>query len=426
MNKITNNLPLTNNSSTNKSKIINDPVYGFISIEHTLIFDLIGHPYFQRLRNIKQLGLTDLVYPGAVHNRFTHALGATHLMGKAIKALRLKDVNISDKEFEAACVAILLHDIGHGPFSHALEFSLFEGVGHENLSLAIMKKLNIEFDNRLSMAIDIFTDNYSKHFLHQLVSSQLDVDRLDYLKRDSFYSGVSEGVIGIDRIIKMFDVVDDRLVVEEKGIYSIEKFIVARRLMYWQVYLHKTVVGAEYLLVNVLKRAKELAEKGVELFASPVLKLFLYNSLTIDSLNDNDEFLSKFLQLDDSDIYGAIKVWRQHSDPILSYLCDSIIERKLFRVNIAKYKFEEKDKAAIRDNIISTFGAELNWIDYLWIEGNVENNAYSHDDDGIKLKMKSGELIDLSFASDNLNISALSKPVEKNFICYPKSCGING
>lgn len=417
---------MANHSYTNKNKIINDPVYGFISIEHSLIFDLIGHPYYQRLRNIKQLGLTDLVYPGAVHNRFTHALGATHLMAKAVKALRLKNVNISDEEFEAACIAILLHDVGHGPYSHALEYSLFDNVDHEFLSLAIMKKLNVEFDYKLSMAIDIFSDNYSKHFLHQLVSSQLDVDRLDYLKRDSFYSGVSEGVVGIDRIIKMFDVVDDRLVVEEKGIYSIEKFIVARRLMYWQVYLHKTVLGAEYLLVNILKRARELAESGVELFASPDLKLFLYNRLSVESLKDNDEFLEAFLRLDDSDIYGAIKIWGYHSDPILSYLCSALVGRKLFRVELNKKEFESKLINQIKENIKLEFGDQNKWMDYLWIEGKIRNDAYKHDgDDRIMLKMKSGELIDLSSASDNLNISALAEPVEKNFICYPKSCGIN-
>lgn len=417
---------MAKHTNTNKHKIINDPVYGFISIEHTLIFDLIGHPYFQRLRNIKQLGLTDLVYPGAVHNRFTHALGATHLMGKAIKALRLKNVNISDEEFEAACIAVLLHDVGHGPYSHALEYSLFDEVDHEYLSLEIMKKLNKKFDFKLDMAIEIFSNNYPKHFLNQLVSSQLDVDRLDYLKRDSFYSGVSEGVVGIDRIIKMFDVVNDRLVIEEKGIYSIEKFIVARRLMYWQVYLHKTVLGAEYLLVNILKRARELAEADVKLFASPVLKLFLCNRLSIESLKNNDEFLEAFLQLDDADIYGAIKVWMHHSDPILSYLCSALVERKLFRVQLNKNKFESQLISQIRENISLKFGDQYNWMDYLWIEGKIRNDAYKHDgDDQIMLKMKSGELIDLSMASDNLNISALAEPVEKNFICYPKSCGIN-
>jgi HD superfamily phosphohydrolase len=288
-----------------------------------------------------------------------------------------------------------------------------------------MKKLNEEFDNRLELAIEIFTDNYSKHFLHQLVSSQLDVDSLDYLNRDSFYSGVSEGVVGIDRIIEMFDVVDDQLVVEEKGIYSIEKFIVARRLMYWQVYLHKTVLGAEHLLVNILKRARKLASLGEQLFASPVLKLFLYNNLTIESLKDNSEFLDNFLQLDDADIFGAIKVWRHHSDPILSYLCTSLIQRQLFRVQLNKYDFIEKDIALIKQNINLKFGTGFNWMDYLWIEGKIRNNAYLHNRDSILLKMKSGELIDLSLASDNLNISALSAPVEKNFICYPKSCGIN-
>ena len=412
-------------SSTNKNKIINDPVYGFISIEHELVFDLIGHPYFQRLRNIKQLGLTDLVYPGAVHNRFTHALGAMHLMGKAIKALRLKNVNITKEEEEAAIIAILLHDIGHGPYSHALEFSLFDDVDHEYLSLAVMRKLNHLFGNRFDMAIGIFTGDYPKRFLHQLVSSQLDVDRLDYLKRDSFYSGVSEGVIGIDRIIKMFDVVDDRLVVEEKGIYSIEKFIVARRLMYWQVYLHKTVLGAEYLLVNILKRAKELADNHVKLFGSPDLKLFLYNRLTRESLQGNEEFLRAFLRLDDADIFGAIKEWQKHPDKILSYLCNALVGRQLFKVQLRKSRFDDRIKSRVKQNIGEKFGNDEKWTEYLWIEGKISNNAYVDDGDSIYLKMKSGELVELSQASDNLNISALSAPVEKNFICYPKSCGIN-
>jgi len=410
----------------NKNKIINDPIYGFISIEHPIIFDLIAHPYFQRLRRIKQLGLTDLVYPGAVHNRFTHALGATHLMGLAIKDLRLKNVKISDEEYEAASIAILLHDIGHGPYSHALEFSLFDNITHEDLSLALMNRMNDEFKGKLDMAIKIFTGEYPKHFLHQLVSSQLDVDRLDYLKRDSFYSGVSEGVVGIDRIIKMFDVVDDQLVVEEKGIYSIEKFIVARRLMYWQVYLHKTVLGAEHLLVSVLKRARDLLKSGESIFASPALKKFLSEKLTFDSIKNNPYLLHTFTTLDDSDILGAIKVWAIHPDAILSYLCNALINRQLFAVKLSKNSFDEQMINQIKQNIKSEFGYIDNAIAYFWKQGKVQNNAYSNKTDRIQLKMKNGSLIDLVDASDNLNISALAEPVEKNFIYYPKSCGFIG
>lgn len=410
--------------STNKHKIINDPVYGFISIEHELVFDLIGHPYFQRLRNIRQLGLTDLVYPGAVHNRFTHALGATHLVGKAIKALRLKDVKISAAEAEGVSVAVLLHDIGHGPFSHALEFTLFDGIEHEFLSLEIMQKLNVEFDGRLDTAIAIFTGKYPRRFLHQLVSSQLDVDRLDYLKRDSFYSGVSEGIVGIERIIKMFDVINDRLVVEEKGIYSIEKFIVARRLMYWQVYLHKTVLGAEHLLINILKRARELAENDHTLFGSQALLLLLSNRFSKQTLEKESKYLEAFLKLDDADVFGAIKAWQNYDDPILSFLCTSLITRNLFRVELQKTPFNKTDTSKRKRRIKNQFKGDFPWTKYLWIEGSIENNAYQSDANSIILKLKSGGLIDISEASDNLNISALSDPVEKNFICYPKTCRI--
>lgn len=406
-------------NSTRGTKIINDPIYGFISLEFSFLFDLIEHPYVQRLRQIQQLGLTNLVYPGAVHNRFAHALGATYLVGKAIRTLRLKNIDISDEEYEAVSIAVLLHDIGHGPYSHTLESTLLEGVDHEFLSLQIMNLLNEEFDGRLSMAIQIFSNRYKKKFLNQLVSSQLDVDRLDYLKRDSFYSGVSEGVVSSERIIKMFNVMDDSLVVDEKGIYSIEKFIVARRLMYWQVYLHKTVISAENLLIIILKRAKELAENGVELYCSPSFHVFLYYKQNQDTIIKDPGLLKHFLNLSDLDVMGAIKVWQSHSDTILSYLCRSLIERKLFKVQISKQVFEPEFIDSIKNWISDHFGNE--WIKYLLIEGMISNSAYDHGDKQIFVKMKNGELLDFPEASDNLDISALSEPVEKYFICYPKS-----
>ena len=381
------------------------------------------HPYVQRLRHIQQLGLTHMVYPGAVHNRFAHALGATYLVGKAIRSLRLKNVKISDEEYEAVSLAVLLHDVGHGPYSHTLEKTLLEGVDHEHLSLQIMNLLNIEYDGKLDLAIKIFTNTYERKFLNQLVSSQLDVDRLDYLKRDSFYSGVSEGVVSSERIIKMFNVKDDILVLDEKGIYSIEKFIVARRLMYWQVYLHKTVLGAESLLVIILKRAKELADRGEDLFCSPALRLFLYNRIEKHNLIEEPNIIDEFLKLDDLDVMGAIKVWQMHTDTILSYLCRALIERKLFKAQISKQAFDIEAINSIKAKIIKEFGEE--WLNYLFIEGKIRNNAYDHKDKHIFVNMKDGSLQDFLEASDNLNFTALSDPVEKYFICYPKSCAIN-
>lgn len=410
-------------NSTNRIKIVNDPIYGFISLEFPFLFEIIEHPYFQRLRRIQQLGLSHLVYPGASHNRFAHAIGATYLMGKAIRSLRLKDVKISDDEYEAACIAILLHDVGHAPYSHTLENTLLEDVDHEDLSLMIMNLLNEEFNGKLTLAIEIFKNTYSRNFLNQLVSSQLDVDRLDYLKRDSFYSGVSEGIVSSERIIKMFSVVNDNLVVDEKGIYSIEKFIVARRLMYWQVYLHKTVLSAEHLLITILKRAKEMADKKVELFCSPSLQVFLYNHIDKKSIITNKGYLKHFLKLDDIDIMGAIKVWQSHSDPILSYLCRALIERKLFKVEISKQTFNDELISTIENEIKDVFGEE--WINYLLIKGKIKNNAYDHTDKHIFVNMKNGSLLDFPQASDNLNISSLSEPVEKNFICYPKSFDVD-
>jgi HD superfamily phosphohydrolase len=364
-----------------------------------------------------------MVYPGAVHNRFAHALGATYLVGKTVQTLRLKHIEISDEEYEAVSIAVLLHDIGHGPYSHTLENTLLKNIDHEFLSLQIMNLLNKEFKGKLDLAISIFTNKYHRQFLHHLVSSQLDVDRLDYLKRDSFYSGVSEGVVSSERIIKMFNVRDDKLVVDEKGIYSIEKFIVARRLMYWQVYLHKTVLSAESLLVTILKRARELAEQNVSLFCSPALKAILYHDIDRQSLQNDPEILANFLKLDDLDVMGAIKVWQTHSDLILSYLCRALIERKLFKAQISKQAFDSAFIEKIRMAIIAQFGEE--WLDYLLIMGTISNNAYDHKGKHIFVNMKDGSLQDFLEASDNLNISSLSDPVEKYFICYPKSCVIS-
>ena len=321
-------------NSNNKKKIFNDPVYGFISIPQEIIFDVIEHPFMQRLRRIKQLGLTDLVYPGALHTRYHHVLGAMHLMSKAIATIRRKGHTISETEEQAALLAILLHDIGHGPFSHALEHDIVSGVSHEEISIFFIERLSKEFNGELDLALEIFKNTYPKEFLHQLVSSQLDMDRMDYLNRDSFYTGVNEGKIGSDRIIEMMNVVNGKLVLEEKGIYSIEKFIVARRLMYWQVYLHKTVVAAEYMLIQALRRAKELKQKGTALFASPALNYFLENNVSAEDFKSDPKVLERFALLDDYDILGAIKVWQSESDKVLSELSKRIIERRLFKIEV--------------------------------------------------------------------------------------------
>jgi len=328
----------------NKHKIINDPVFGFINIPNDFIYDIIQHPYFQRLNRIKQLGLSSFVYPGAQHTRMQHSLGAMHLTGEAITQLRQQGHEITPLEAEAVRVCILLHDIGHGPFSHALEHSLVSGISHEEISLLMMQKLNVEFEGKLDIAIEIFTKKYPKKFLHQLVSSQLDMDRLDYLSRDSFFSGVSEGIIGAARIIKMLNIHNDQLVVDAKGIYSIEKFLVARRLMYWQVYLHKTSVAAEKMLVNILKRAKELAANGVLLFASPALSYFLYAKVNKHNMTDSNESLENFALLDDSDLVCAIKVWGNHPDIVLSTLSKDFTNRRLYKVETQTEPTEDKTK----------------------------------------------------------------------------------
>ena len=408
---------LLKKKTPNKLKILNDPIYGFIQIPNSLIFDIIEHPYFQRLRRISQMGFSSLVYPGANHTRFHHALGCIHLMQKAVRVLRIKQIEISNEEENALCIAILLHDIGHGAFSHALENSITNGISHEEISLKFMKKLNDDFDGKLNLAIEIFEGNYHRKFLYQLISSQLDIDRLDYLKRDSFYTGVTEGNISSDRLIVMMNVIDDELVIEQKGIYSVEKFLIARRLMYWQVYLHKTGLVAENMLVNVLLRAKELVGKGKELFASTSLKYFMNNH--IDQDNFTDETLEMFSKLDDYDVLSAIKEWTNHDDKVLSLLSQMIVDRKLLRVEIQKDAF---DISQI-NKIISKFSKKLNLSEeetkYFVFSQEIKNQAYNSEEPVFILNKK-GKLKDIAKASDQFNIQALTKPVIKHFICYPK------
>ncbi|WP_299104450.1 HD domain-containing protein [uncultured Tenacibaculum sp.] len=402
---------------TNKLKILNDPVYGFISIPNSLIFDIIEHPYFQRLRRVSQMGLSNLVYPGANHTRFHHALGCLHLMQKAVISLRNKGIEISDEEANALYLAILLHDIGHGAFSHALEHSIVNEITHEEISLKFMKALNKEFDGALDLAIEIFEGRHPRKFFYQLISSQLDIDRLDYLKRDSFYTGVTEGNISSDRLIKMMNVVDDELVIEQKGIYSVEKFIIARRLMYWQVYLHKTGLVAESILVNVLKRAKELALKGEQLYASNAFRYFLYNQIIPN--NFTEETLETFSKLDDYDVLSSIKEWTNHSDKILSSLSKMIINRKLLRIEIQDIPFTDKYLEKIKTKLIKKFDLGEEELTYYMLNSKVGNQAYNPELP-IKILNKKGKLKDIAKASDQLNLQALTKPVIKYYLCYPK------
>jgi uncharacterized protein len=414
--------------ATNKRKIVNDPVYGFININSDLLFDLIEHSFFQRLRRIRQLGLTNFVYPGATHTRFQHALGAMHLMELAIEVLRSKGLEISDEEAEAVSAAILLHDIGHGPFSHALENSIVQGITHEQLSDLFMQELNVQLNGRLNLALKIFNNSYHKKFLYQLVSGQLDMDRLDYLRRDSFFTGVTEGVVGSDRIIKMLNVVNDHLVVEAKGIYSIEKFLIARRLMYWQVYLHKTVLSAENLLVMILKRAKELASNGTSLFATPALAYFLYNSIDKRSVFETGasglrhEVLLNFNKLDDNDILAATKVWSESGDKVLALLCQGFIDRKLFKIEMSNQPFNPARIDEIREKTSNYLGIDKKEAEYFVFSDSVWSSTYSASavDDKISILYNSGEMVDISEASDILNMSVLSKGVTKYFLCYPK------
>ncbi|MBN2806519.1 MAG: HD domain-containing protein [Prolixibacteraceae bacterium] len=411
----------------NKRKILNDPVYGFISLQSDIIFDLIEHPYFQRLRRIKQLGLSCVVYPGANHTRFEHAIGALHLMRQAIDSLRMKQVEISDEEAEAVCIAILLHDIGHGPFSHALEQTLVQGITHETLSLLLMEQLNTEFHQQLSLAIRIFKNDYPKKFLHQLVASQLDMDRMDYLRRDSFFSGVVEGTIGSDRIIKMLNVCDNQLVVDRKGIYSVEKFLVARRLMYWQVYLHKTVIVAEYMLILILERAKLLVKKGETLFAPEPLKWMLQHQFGLDDLSITDKksnLIENFTALDDSDILSSIKSWCKHPDRVLSYLSKAIVNRKLLKISVADRPVSKTQLVEIKKKAKDQLGLKTNEIKYFVFTGSITNHIYEADSGTIKILSKSNETIDLENASD-IDFKRLSKAVRKHFICYPKELDLN-
>ena len=408
------------NSKYNKKKIFNDPVYGFISLPFNLIFDIIEHPFFQRLRRIKQLGLTHLVYPGALHTRFHHAMGAMHLTMKALDVISSKGQKVTKKERKATLIAILLHDIGHGPFSHALEYSIVGNVTHEDISSFFMQRLNEEFNGKLTLAIQIFENKYKKPFLHQLVSSQLDMDRLDYLKRDSFFTGVSEGVISSERIISMLNVTEGNLVIEAKGIYSIEKFIIARRLMYWQVYLHKTVLSAERLVVNILKRAKTLALEGEKLFCTDALRYFLYENHDKDSFEKNPETLIRFSELDDFDITASIKMWQNHSDRVLGSLCKSLINRNLYKIDIRKKAFTKAEMNEHLKDLATVTGIEGKEASYFIFTDSIKNNAYSPKKDKINLLYKNGEIKDIAEAADQLNINALTEEVVKHFICYPK------
>jgi HD superfamily phosphohydrolase len=402
-----------------KLKIINDPIYGFIQIPSESVFRLIEHPYFQRLRRIRQLGLTHLVYPGAHHTRFHHALGSMHLMMEAIEVLRRKGHIILDAEAEAVIIAILLHDIGHGPFSHTLEKSLVSSVSHEKISELFMDRLNADLNGSLTLAIRIFSDKYPKKFLHQMVSGQLDMDRLDYLNRDSFFTGVSEGVISSDRIIKMLEIHNDEIVIQAKGIYSIEKFIVARRLMYWQVYLHKTVVSAENLLVNILRRARVVLQEGSDLFASPALKTLLSRDYRLDDFKQDPTLLDVFAALDDSDISVSVKVWMKHEDSILSDLCRRLVNRKLFKITLRDKPFTEKELSLTREALKQMLKLTDEEVHYYFLQGKLVNNAYNSVHDKINILYPDGSLVDIAEAADTLNIKILSTPVEKFYLCHP-------
>ncbi|MFN8323327.1 MAG: HD domain-containing protein [Chitinophagales bacterium] len=405
----------------NKRKIFNDPVHGFITIPHELVFDVIEHPYFQRLRRIKQLGLSEYVYPGAIHTRFHHALGAFHLMRKALSMLKIKGIKITEEEELAAEIAILLHDIGHGPFSHTLEKCLIADVHHEDISKIYMKKLNEHFKGKLNLAIQIFEGTYRKKFLHQLVSSQLDVDRLDYLARDSFFTGVNEGAISYERMIEMMNVKNDEIVIEEKGIYSIESFIIARRLMYWQVYLHKTVLCVEQMMVKAIERAKELITAGEKLDASPALAFFLNQKIRLKDFEKDPKVLHHYSQLDDVDIFSAFKYWQHHPDKVLRMLCEAILERKLFKIEISNKAFPYKKIKDLNERAMKKYKLNEEEAGYLVFSDSTSNYAYNPTEDKINVLVNKTEVVDIAQASDQLNISVLSVPVTKYYVFYPKS-----
>ncbi len=394
-----------------------------MSLPSDLIFDLIEHPYFQRLRRIKQLGLTHLVYPGALHTRFHHALGAMHLMRLAIEELKGKGHEITNEEAEAVTIAILLHDIGHGPFSHALEHTIIKGIKHEEISELIMTKLNEEFDGKLTLAIKIFKNQYKKRFLNQLVSSQLDMDRMDYLKRDSFYTGVSEGVISTDRIIKMLNIVDDELVIEEKGIYSIEKFIIARRLMYWQVYLHKTAISAETLIIKIIERAKFISGNGGELFATNALHKFLYEDVDKATFMNDPSALECFSQMDDVDIMASIKMWVGHEDKVLSELCSRMVNRKLFRVELQNKPFDFSYLEGLKKKVEEHYHLTKEEAGFFIFHDELINKGYNPQSDKIGLLLKNGKVVDVTEVANQVSVSALSKAEKKYFVWYPKEVG---
>ena len=405
-------------NTSNKLKIFNDPIYGFITIPNPLIFDLIAHPYFQRLRRISQMGLSYLVYPGAHHTRFHHALGCLHLMQKVVRILKFKGISISNQEENALYIAILLHDIGHGPFSHAMEHSIVHEISHESISLRFMQDLNNEFDGRLSLAITMFKGDYSRQFFGQLISSQLDMDRSDYLKRDSFYTGVSEGNINSERLISMMNVVDDHLVIEKKGIYSIEKFLTSRRLMYWQVYLHKTSLVAEQMIINVLKRAKQLAQQSVALNVSSAFGFFLEE--TINPTNFDTSVLEQFSKLDDYDIIAALKSWQNHSDDVLRNMSARLLERKLLKIKFYKKNQIQSELDRLQKQWIAQTDNQAADVAYFVFSGSIKNTGYRPHDDGISILHKDGSISDVIDASDNLNLKGLSKTVKRHYICFAK------
>ena len=403
--------------SRNKLKIINDPIYGFIHIPSTLVFDIIEHPYFQRLRRINQMALSYLVFPGAKHTRFEHVLGCVFLMQKTVEMLRFKGVQISDKEAEGLYIAILLHDIGHGPFSHAMEHSIVEGISHEEISLRFMQELNKVFNGKLETAIAMFQGTYPRKFMHQLISSQLDMDRADYLKRDSFYTGVAEGNINSERLISMLNVRNDELVVEEKGLYSVEKFLIARRLMYWQVYLHKTSVAAEQILIRLLNRAKELLQQGQKLTMSTALAFFVKNKISKD--NFSHEVLEMFARLDDTDIISAMKEWQFHPDVVLSKLSKMLLNRDLPKIKVRLNDFEEQKIKRLQKLSLAK-GVEEQDMKYFVFTGVMTNRAYNPEKEIIKILTKNGRVVDLSKTSEAINLEPLSQVTERYYICYPK------
>ena len=404
----------------NERKIINDPVFGFIKIRRGLLYDIVQHPLFQRLNRIVQLGLASVVYPGARHTRFQHSLGALHLMSEAVKSLTEKGIYIFDSEAEAVQAAILMHDIGHGPFSHVLENTLIHDISHEDISLMMMEQINSDMKGQLNLAISIFKDEYPNKIFHQLISSQLDMDRLDYLRRDSFYTGVTEGNIGSARIIKMLNVADDRLVVEAKGIYSVENYLTTRRLMYWQVYLHKTTVGYEKILVNALKRAKQLAQEGRDVFASPALAYFLKNNVDAEWFATHEEALSNYAELDDSDIWSALKVWRHHDDKILATLATDLVDRRLFKVEVTEEPPTEEHLSEIRQRIARAMGISEADTNHLISLTEIGKDMYNPDDDSIGILYKDGTVKDISEASEILNVQLLSKKIRKYYLCYQR------